>query len=128
MKQDITTREDIVLMVDSFYAKVREDVLLGPIFEKVIEDRWPQHLEKMYAFWESILLGGHSYQGRPFPPHAKMPIDATHFARWLSLFKTNLSQFEGPKADEASTRAGMMASLFLHKLEHLRDIGATFIQ
>lgn len=123
-KGDISSREDIVNMVDSFYSRIREDGLLGPIFERVIQDRWPEHLEKMYRFWETILLGSHTYDGRPFPPHAKMPIGAEHFAQWLTLFRTNLDQFEGPIAAEASSRAGLMASLFLHKLEYLRDVKA----
>lgn len=128
MKKDIENRGDIVRMVDTFYSRVREDNLLGPIFEGVIQDRWPEHLEKMYRFWESILLGAGSYDGRPFPPHAKMPIDAKHFDRWLSLFNENITQFEGPIADEARTRAGLMASLFLHKLEHFRDVNTKPIQ
>ncbi len=127
-KQDISSREDIIQMVDSFYARVREDKLLGPIFTDVIQDRWPEHLEKMYRFWETILLGTHTYDGRPFPPHAKMPIGAEHFGQWLYLFRSNLEQFEGPVADEASSRAGLMASLFLHKLEHFQALDGKAIQ
>lgn len=127
-KKDISGREDIVVMVDSFYARVREDQMLGPIFAEVIQDRWPEHLEKMYRFWETILLGSHTYAGRPFPPHAKLPIGAEHFGQWLFLFRSNLEQFEGPVADEASSRAGMMASLFLHKLEHFQGLDGKAIQ
>jgi hemoglobin len=120
-KPDISNHDDIVLLVDTFYSRVREDALLGPIFEAVIQDQWPEHLEKLYTFWESILLGSQTYTGRPFPPHAKLPINEEHFARWLRLFRENLKQWEGPIANEASNRAGMMATLFLHKLDHLRD-------
>ena len=127
-KRDISSREDIIQMVDSFYSKVREDKLLGPIFKEVIQDRWPEHLEKMYRFWESILLGSHTYNGRPFPPHAKLPIGAEHFGQWLYLFRSNLQQFEGPVTDEASSRAGLMASLFLHKLEHFQALDGKAIQ
>ncbi|MHB1278708.1 MAG: group III truncated hemoglobin [Bacteroidia bacterium] len=127
-KKDIGSREDIIQMVDTFYTRVREDQLLGPIFTEVIQDRWPEHLEKMYRFWETILLGSHTYNGRPFPPHAKLPIGAEHFGQWLSLFRSNLEQFEGPVADEASSRAGLMASLFLHKLEHFQALDGKAIQ
>lgn len=127
-KKDISSREDIIQMVDSFYSRVREDKLLGPIFAGVIQDRWPEHLEKMYRFWETILLGTHTYEGRPFPPHSKLPIGAEHFGQWLYLFRSNLAQFEGPVADEASSRAGLMASLFLHKLEHFKGLDGKAIQ
>jgi hemoglobin len=82
--------EGIKLMVNEFYGKVRQDEKLGPIFERVIQDRWPEHLEKMYRFWQTVLLNEHSYFGSPFPPHAKLPIDASHFERWLTLFNANI--------------------------------------
>ena len=52
--------DDIKILVDTFYDKARQDTLLGPIFEGVIEDRWPEHLEKMYRFWQTVLLGEHT--------------------------------------------------------------------
>ncbi|WP_432329955.1 group III truncated hemoglobin [Mucilaginibacter sp. P25] len=54
-------------MVDSFYTKIRQDDLLGPIFNERIGDKWSEHLEKMYSFWQTTLLGEHTYSGRPFP-------------------------------------------------------------
>ena len=65
MKADILNRCDIKLLVDSFYEEVQKDVLLGGIFQVVIND-WKKHLEKMYTFWETVLLGEHSYHGSPF--------------------------------------------------------------
>ena len=56
MKKDIETLEDIQLMVNRFYEVVRKDELIGPIFDNIIQDRWPMHLEKMYRFWQTILL------------------------------------------------------------------------
>jgi truncated hemoglobin YjbI len=70
MKKDIENIDDIRLLVDSFYGTVREDDLIGPIFLGKITD-WPVHLEKMYRFWQTILLEEYTYNGAPFPPHAR---------------------------------------------------------
>ena len=121
VKEDIKDLTDIKRMVDEFYATVQSDKLIGPIFNSVIQNRWPEHLEKMYTFWQTILLETHTYQGRPFPPHAQLPIEKEHFDRWLQLFEANLNKlFSGPIADEARRRAHKMAELFLLKLEHIR--------
>lgn len=121
-KTDIRTRDDIKLLVDSFYGKVQKDELIGPIFNERIQDRWAEHLEKMYAFWQTILLDEYTYSGRPFPPHAQLPISEEHFERWLQLFHETLEQrFEGPIAEEAKARGSKMAALFQIKLEHIRQ-------
>ena len=120
--KDISNIEDIKLMVDTFYGKVREDDLLGPIFNDKLQDRWPEHLEKMYGFWETILLEVHSYSGSPFPPHKQLPVDKTHFDRWIAIFNTTIdSQFAGPITEEAKMRATNMAFMFSHKIEYFRN-------
>lgn len=119
VKKDIKEREDIVLMVDTFYGYVREDELLGPIFNERIRNNWPTHLEKMYRFWQTVLLHVQAYSGSPFLPHATLPIDKTHFDRWLSLFeKTITENFEGEVADDALQRASNMAQMFQFKIAH----------
>lgn len=121
-KGDIYTLADIQLLVDTFYSKVQEDPLIGPIFNGKIQDQWPVHLDKMYRFWQGILLGGQTYNGRPFPPHAQLPIDIEHFERWLTLFRGTVDQlYEGPVADEAKFRANSIANIFYNKLRYLRD-------
>lgn len=116
-KNDIRNLKDIRLLVDSFYADVREDKLLGPVFNKRIEDRWPQHLDRMYTFWQTVLLEERTYFGAPFPVHRGLPVDFQHFDRWLELFvKTVDRHFTGRIAEEAKWRAGKMAELFEYKL------------
>ena len=66
MKKDISNIQDIKLLVDVFYGKVREDGKLKDIFNNKIQDRWPEHLEKMYRFWQTVLLEEHTYYGSPF--------------------------------------------------------------
>lgn len=122
--QDIQTQEDIKLLVDTFYSKVQVQSLIGPIFNERIKDQWPEHLSKMYRFWETVLLGIHTYQGAPFAPHATLPIDAPHFKIWLELFHTTVDElFSGTKANEAKWRADKMAEMFQSKLQHLRQRG-----
>lgn len=122
MKREIETIEDIQQMVDSFYAKVREDDLLKDIFENVIKDKWAVHLEKIYRFWQTVLLGEHTYSGSPFMHHAKLPVERKHFDRWVKLFVENIDeQFIGAKASEAKLRAGSIAEIFLGKIEYNKN-------
>ena len=110
---EIETIEDIKLLVDTFYSAVRKDDLIGPIFNETVQNRWPVHLEKMYRFWQSILLNEPSYSGRPFPPHIKLDIEKSHFERWVNLFESVISTyFEGEKAHIAIDRANLMGKLF----------------
>ena len=118
--EEIQSINEITLLVNQFYEKVKQDDLLGPIFEKVINSNWEPHLEKMYRFWETVLLNNHTYHGSPFVPHAKLPISAEHFDRWLELFLTTIDDhFVGEKADEAKWRAQKMAEMFQYKHKHI---------
>lgn len=117
-KADIVSREDIQLLVDRFYDKVKANPLLTPVFGHV---NWPKHLPVMYNFWSSILLGDSSYQGNPFQKHVALPISAAHFKQWLELFHETLDEnFSGEKAEEAKSRAADIAGLFQFKLGLLK--------
>lgn len=117
--RDIESKEDIILLVDTFYQKVQQDTLIGPIFEsRITPDAWPAHLDRMYTFWTTLLLNQPGYSGQPFEKHRELPIQQAHFDRWVSLFKTLVDNlFEGPIANEAKYRAELMGHLFLAKLE-----------
>ena len=124
--KDIKNIGDIKILVDSFYGKIREDELLGPIFNGVIQDRWPQHLSKMYGFWQTVLLDEHNYDGRPFPPHANLPVEKLHFSTWLKLWHETVDEnFSGTIADEAKWRGDKMAAMFLSKIQYYRNSNAT---
>lgn len=124
MQQDLSNRQDIELLVNEFYSKVQTDDLIGPIFNGIIQDRWPEHLSKMYSFWETVLLGNITYSGAPFLPHAKLPLEQEHFDRWLHLFYTTVDHhFKGPVADDAKSRAAKMALMFLSKIKYIREHG-----
>ena len=123
MKHDISTLDDIKILVDTFYGKIRKNDLLAPIFNEKIEDRWPEHLEKMYTFWQTVLLKEHTYYGSPFVPHAHLPVDNVHFNTWVGLFNETVDDlFEGNVAEEAKWRGLKMAEMFETKIEHYRKI------
>src|SRR5690606_20230766 len=123
MTKDITTLDDIKLLVNTFYLKVQKDELIGHIFNEKIGDRWDEQLEKMYAFWQTVLLDEHTYFGRPFPPHANLPVEKEHFDRWISIFFQTVDElFEGEKAEEAKWRGTQMAKMFHSKIEYFREL------
>lgn len=84
-------------VVEAFYARVRTDALIGPIFADRVED-WGPHLSQMKRFWSSVVLSSGVYQGRPMPKHLPLPIDARHFDRWLALFQETVSDLCPPQA------------------------------
>jgi hemoglobin len=75
----------------------------------------------MYAFWNAALFGVPGFRGNPFAKHAPLPVDETHFERWLSLFGETIEQhFEGPVADNARNRAELMAFMFMSRLRDMK--------
>lgn len=85
---DRPTEAEIRRMVHLFYDRVREDPLLGPVFENRIDGEWGAHLERMVAFWTSVLLASGQYLGNPLETHRTIPgIGSEHFDRWLELFR-----------------------------------------
>lgn len=100
-------------LVHSFYATVREDALLGPIFNQAIGDHWDAHLARLCDFWSSILLRTQRYDGRPMRPHLQLPIGKDHFERWLALFRDAArATFPADAAAFVIARAETIASSF----------------
>ncbi len=119
---DILNLDDVKLLVNDFYGKVRDNALLAPIFNGIIGDNWPTHLEKMYGFWQTLLLDTPTYSGSPFLKHAKLPIAAEHFDTWMHLFNETVdAHFKGAKADEAKWRAARMSEMFQYKLDYYKN-------
>jgi len=124
MKRDIENREDIILLVNTFYDEVKINPILAPIFNDVAKLNWDEHLPKMYSFWSSILLGEHSFSGNPMQKHIALSkitaMTEFEFSHWLALFNQSVDRlFEGTKASEAKTRAANIARLMLHKIQSL---------
>ena len=99
MKETGIDEAMIERLVREFYARVRKDALLGPVFEERIAD-WEPHLENMFAFWSSLTLHSGRYHGAPMPKHMRLPVDAGHFDRWLALFEETARDICPPAAAE----------------------------
>lgn len=84
-------------LVETFYARVRKDALIGPVFEARVSD-WTTHLRQMRMFWSSVALMTGVYHGRPMEKHLPLPVDARHFDRWLSLFRETAREICPPAA------------------------------
>ena len=100
MTLPLITESLIRQMVDTFYAKVRQDAVLSPVFEIQLAGRWDAHMPRMYAFWTKILLGHGDFQSNVFGKHMALEgIQREHFVRWLTLFRATAIGIFGP--DEA---------------------------
>lgn len=116
--RDIQTLEDIELLVHTFYGHIRQDALLGPIFNGHIPDeKWPEHLHTLSKFWEVNLLGDTGFRANPRAKHLGVDknldydVKPAHFERWLQLwFGTIDSLFAGTIAEQAKMRAMNMAN------------------
>lgn len=105
------TEDDIARLVPAFYARIRQDAVLGPIFDDAIED-WSHHLEKLRAFWSSVMLTSGRYKGQPILAHVRHERDMTpeSFSRWLALWKTVTSEmFEPAVAVDFQEKADRIA-------------------
>jgi hemoglobin len=121
MKPTISSLNEIQLLVDTFYGKVRSDEILAPIFDSKIKDKWPEHLDKMYRFWQTVLLNERTYQGSPLLPHIELEIEEIHFHRWLQLFRETVEgNFSGETAQEAIYRSQKIAEMFSLKLTNYK--------
>lgn len=121
----LESREDIELLVNSFYAKVIKDETIGFFFKDVVNVNWDKHLPKMYTFWETILFGQISYKGNPmqmhFPINEIKAMEKHHFAKWLELWKQTIEEnFEGENASSAITKSENIANLMAYKMEMAR--------
>lgn len=110
-------------VVERFYARMRSDELLGPIFTARITD-WPVHLARMKQFWRSVLHGSGEFAGNPMVKHQQIPgLEEAHFRHWLALFYQTLRE-ECPQpaaAELFGARARMIAESLLIGVEMQRD-------
>lgn len=91
-------RASIGRLVRQFYAKVRSDERLGPIFAREITGAWDPHLEKMTAFWCSVILKSGDYHGRPAPAHLKLQdVTEADFGIWQDLFGETAAELFAPE-------------------------------
>lgn len=96
---ELISEQEISDLVDRFYARVQVDPVIGPVFNQAIED-WPAHLTLLKSFWSSVLLGTRSYKGDPMMTHLQLPLEETHFQRWLTLFAETARETMKPEPAE----------------------------
>lgn len=107
---DLCTEDEITSLVHGFYARVRTDEALGPIFAAHVQD-WDTHLAKMVDFWSSTLRGTARFRGTPMPRHVALPgLTAELFRRWLALFdQTTAALANVPMRERANDLARRIA-------------------
>lgn len=115
-KTDIRSREDVNLLVKTFYKQIRQHEVLAPFFEKAITD-WEQHFDKLTDFWEASLFLKTKFYGNPLQAHIKVDQDNNHsitqehFGLWLNLWINTIDAlFEGDYAENAKSKARKMAT------------------
>jgi len=123
--KDIENIEDITLLVNTFYDKVKEDKVIGYIFNQTIGEDWTHHLPVMYNFWSMVLFSAPGYVGSPVKKHVdldkKTALNKVHFDHWLILWEdTTDSLFAGEIAEMAKNKAALMANLINMKVEMSR--------
>ena len=127
--REIKNREDIFLLVSTFYGHVKKDDFIGPIFMEIIPtNEWDKHIEKLTDFWQSNLFFQRTYKGNPLKKHIDVDsrfnqhISQKHFGRWLQLWFTTVDMlFYGQKAVEAKERARNIASLLFLRIFECRE-------
>jgi hemoglobin len=113
--QRIGGSEGLSRLLRHFYADVRQDPLIGPIFNAQIKD-WKRHLEVIANFWETI-IGGPSTYARPMPmKHLTLRLREEDFERWLFLWQANC------RTQLSSDVAKEMIDLANHIAHRLRTI------
>ena len=117
------TENDVATLVPAFYARIRADAVLGPIFNGAIHD-WPHHLDKLQAFWSSVMLTSGRYKGQPMVAHVRHESHMTreNFARWLALWRETADALLAPDVAAAfSDKADRIAESLQLGVEFYRQ-------
>ena len=127
MKKDISSRQDIELLVNTFYDRVKEDKLIGTFFTDIVKVNWEKHLPVMYDFFENMLFYTGKYTGNPMELHKRinlrMPISSSHFRQWEQLFFNTVDDlFEGKTAELAKQRAKSISAVMQLKIKEINAV------
>lgn len=124
MAKELESREDVFLLVSTFYSKVKKDETIGEFFTTTIpEESWDKHIDRLTDFWETNLFFVRKFKGDPIKAHRNVDkdfrfiISQEHFGKWLQLWFTSVDElFIGDKANQAKERARNIASILFFKL------------
>lgn len=107
--------------IDSFYAKVRHDDVIGPVFLAALHD-WESHKRTMVDFWSRAVLGTERYKGMPLPPHVRLRLGQPHFDSWLKLWKEACEEtMPEPLADHVGRISTNMSRHWSHALSAIEQ-------
>ena len=128
MKKDIENRNDIELLVNTFYHKIMMDEELGYIFQEKAMINWQTHLPTMISFWENMVLFTGNYEGNPMNLHRHLhhiaPLHPSHFDKWNQLFLQTVNElFEGEKARLAKERTISISAIIQDKVSLAKQSG-----
>ncbi|MBB5704612.1 truncated hemoglobin YjbI/tellurite resistance-related uncharacterized protein [Ochrobactrum daejeonense] len=116
-------------VLSAFYARVRRDPDLGPVFSEVVED-WTEHLQRLEDFWSSLMLASGRYKGNPVAMHVihAQRIHPRMFTRWLQLWKQTTDEMvPGEVARDMQTKAARIADR-LSRAMHGVEASATAVR
>lgn len=127
MKKDITTREDIDLLMNNFYEKLLADNNINYIFTDVARLDIKSHIPVIADFWESVLLNKNVYHNNTMKIHLdlndKTPLTKRHFDIWLKHFSAAVDElFEGNAALLAKQRAQSVATVMQIKIVQKQNL------
>ncbi len=118
------TEEEIATLVDRFYAKVRVDPEIGPVFDNAVQN-WDAHLALLKDFWSTVLLATGRYKGNPLLAHFRLPIEERYFARWLMLFSETAKEvMTAGHAEVVAQKADLIAMNMKRVLAFPNDASA----
>ncbi|MGL4609881.1 MAG: group III truncated hemoglobin [Trueperaceae bacterium] len=125
---DVCSRQDIALVVDTFYSKATEDETIGYLFEGL---DLLKHLPTLHDFWENMLFRTGKYKGgmmyKHFALNARKPLELKHFERWLELFTQTIDEhFSGDNANRMKQFANSIASTMQERILQVPEVPITF--
>jgi hemoglobin len=128
MKTDIRNKQDIIQIVDTFYDKVKQDLVIGHFFTEVMQVNWDKHLPKMYNFWDNVVFYTNNYSGNPMQVHKNIhalhAFTAADFKQWFKLFVATVDDlFEGDNAELIKQRALSVATIIQIKIVAKQEVG-----
>ena len=124
MKQDITSRADIMRLMETFYDRLLADPSISYLFTDVAGIDMAEHIPIIADFWESVLFQADTYHRNAMKPHmvlhGKSPLTKAHFDTWLGHFRSVVEDmFAGEKAFQAIERATSISTLMQIKIKQL---------
>ena len=121
LKKDINSKEDLTILVTSFYEKVRKNPEIGFIFDDIAKVNWDVHTPIIIEFWEGVLFQSGNYRNNPIAIHKHVnslfPLEKKHFEEWLRLWNATVDEmFEGNNAELIKQRARSIATVIQIKI------------